>query len=214
LIPVCVFAKPPVPGRVKTRLGAAFGDEWAAELAGAMLHDVWSVVTNAPRAIPVLAAAADGSFGVDVPNDRVWPQSGADLGSRIESILQRGLGITPAAIALGADTPLLTRCDLAEAMEQLESGNAVLGPCDDGGFYLLGVRSCSSGLLAGIPWSCPHTCAATEARLNSHGMKVARIRSSFDIDTPADVHRLWRELHNLSPEIAPRTRKVLDAVEW
>ena len=214
MIPVCVFAKPPVPGRVKTRLSAALGDEWAAELAAAMLHDVWSVVASAPRAIPVLAAAADGSFGVDVPKDRVWLQSGADLGSRIESILQRGLGITPAAIALGADTPLLTRCDLAEAMEQLESGNAVLGPCDDGGFYLLGVRSCCSGLLAGIPWSCRYTCAATEARLSSHGMKVARIRSSFDIDTPADVHRLRRELDELPPEIAPRTRKLLDAVEW
>jgi len=214
LIPVCVFAKPPVPGCVKTRLGAAFGDEWAAELAAAMLHDVWSVVTSAPHAIPVLAAAAHGSFDVDVPNDRVWLQSGADLGSRIESILQRGLGITPAAIALGADTPLLTRCDLANAMEQLESGNAVLGPCDDGGFYLLGLHSCSSGLLAGIPWSCRYTCAATEARLGSHGMKVARIRSSFDIDTAADVHRLRRELEDLPPEIAPRTRKLLDALEW
>ena len=213
-IPVCVFAKPPVPGRVKTRLAAAFGHDRAAELAAAMLHDVWSVVTSARRAIPVLAAAENGNFDFDVPDDRVWLQCSADLGSRIESILQRGLEIAPAAIALGADTPLLTRGDLVDAMEQLESGNAVLGPSDDGGFYLLGLRSCSAGLLADIPWSCQRTCDATEASLNSYGMKVARIRSSFDIDTPDDVHRLWREVDELPPEVAPRTRKVLDALEW
>ena len=214
LIPICVFAKPPVPGRVKTRLSAALGDEWAAELAAAMLHDVWSVVTSAPRAIPVLAAAESGGFGIDVPDNRVWLQCGADLGSRIESILQRGLEIAPAAIALGADMPLLTRHELADAMEQVESGNAVLGASDDGGFYLLGLRSCPAGLLAGIPWSCQYTCAATEARLSSCGMKVARIRSSFDIDTPADLHRLRRDLDKLPPEVAPRTRKLLDALEW
>jgi hypothetical protein len=99
-------------------------------------------------------------------------------------------------------------------MEQLESGNAVLGPCADGGFYLLGLRSCPAGLLADIPWSCQRTCDATETRLRCHGMKVARIRSSFDIDTPADVHRLRRELDELPPEIAPGTRKLLDALEW
>ncbi len=150
-IPVCIFAKPPVPGRVKTRLAGAVGDKYAAELAAAMLHDIWSVVVSARGAMPVLAAAEDGSFALDVPQDRVWLQHGADLGSRIEGILQRALEIAPAAIALGADTPLLTAHHLAEAMEQLESGNAVLGPCDDGGFYLLGLRSCPGGVLASHP---------------------------------------------------------------
>jgi hypothetical protein len=126
--------------------------------------------------------------------------------------LQRGLEIAPAAIALGADAPLLTRCHLADAIEQLESGNAVLGATRDGGFYLLGLRSCPTGLLAGIPWSCQRTCNATETRLRSYGMRVVRIRSSFDIDTPADVQRLRRELDEISPDAAPRTRKLLD--EW
>ena len=213
-IPVCIFAKPPLPGQVKTRLAAVFGDEWAAQLATAMLHDVWSVVRSSPGALPVLAATEHGSFGIEVPDDLLWLQSGSDLGSRIESILQRGLGTAPAVIALGADTPLLTPRHVADALEQLESGNAVLGPCCDGGFYLLGLRSCPSGLLAGIPWSCQRTCDATETRLSAYGTQVARIRSSFDIDTPADVQRLRRELAELPPQIAPQTRKLLDALEW
>ncbi len=199
---------------MKTRLSGAFGEKWAAELAAAMLQDVWAVVMSTERAIPVLAATEHGNFGLDVPEDGLWLQSGADLGSRIESILQRGLESAPAVIAIGADAPLLTGRHLADAMEQLESGHAVLGPCCDGGFYLLGLRGCPAGVLAGIPWSCERTCDTTEARLSCYGMEVARIRSSFDIDTPADVHRLQRELAELPPEIAPRTRRLLDALEW
>src|SRR5437764_3179133 len=68
----------------------------------------------------------------------VRPITWFDLGSRIESILQRGIKIAPAAIALGADSPLLSARDLKQAVQELASGNAVLGPCEDGGFYLLG----------------------------------------------------------------------------
>lgn len=213
-IPVCIFAKPPVPGRVKTRLASAVGSQAAAKLASAMLHDVWSVVANAAGAMPVLAAAEAGNFDVDIPNHRLWLQHGADLGSRIESILRRGLEIAPAAIALGADSPLVTTRDVIEAIEELASGNAVLGPCEDGGFYLLGLNFCPLGVLATIPWSCKVTCDATESRLRSNGMKVTRTRTGFDIDTLADIWRLRRELDCVPAEVAPRTRQWLDEVAW
>jgi rSAM/selenodomain-associated transferase 1 len=199
---------------VKTRLASAVGADLAAELAAAMLHDVWSVVLNFTGAVPVLAATERGNFGLDATADQVWLQQGADLGSRIESILQRGLRIARAAIALGADTPLLTSGELADAIEQLELGNAVLGPSDDGGFYLLGLRSCASGVLAGIPWSCADTCETTERRLSSCGMTVARVRGGFDIDTMADVQKLQRRLKALPLDIAPRTRECLKAPAW
>jgi uncharacterized protein len=211
-IPVCIFAKLPVPGRVKTRLATAMGSQAAAELAPAMLQDVWSVVANTPRAMPVLAAAEPGDFDIDVPNDRLWLQHCTDLGSRIESILRRGLEIASSAIALGADSPLVTMGDLAQAIEELAFGNAVLGPCDDGGFYLMGLNSCPAGVLAAIPWSCQVTCEAAESQLRSSGMKVSRIRTGFDVDTLADIWRLRRELDCVPPEVAPRTRRWLDEV--
>ncbi len=213
-IPVCIFAKPPVPGRVKTRLACVVGPDLAAELATAMLHDVWSVASNFSGVMPVLAVTEGGDFGLNAAEDRVWFQEGADLGARIESILQRGLQIAPAAIAVGADTPLLTTRDLADAVEQLEFANAVLGPSDDGGFYLLGLRSCPSGVLSGIPWSCARTCEMTERRLSSYGMTVARIQSGFDIDTMGDIQKLRWQLQNLPAEIAPRTRECLKAPAW
>ncbi len=213
-IPVCIFAKPPVPGRVKTRLAAVVGPEPAAELAAAMLQDVWSVVMNLDGVMPVVAATELGNFGLDIAEDRVWLQEGADLGSRIESILRRGLRIAPGAIALGADTPLLRPRDLADAIQQLDLGNAVLGPSDDGGFYLLGLRSCPFGVLDGIPWSCARTCEVTEGHLRSSGMTVARVQSGFDIDTMADIRKLQRQFEILPPDVAPRTRECLNAPAW
>ena len=211
-IPVCIFAKPPIPGRVKTRLAAAIGSQAAAELASAMLHDIWEVVSNTAGTMPVLAAAEEGNFTVKVPNDRVWLQLGSDLGLRIESILQRGIEIAPAAIALGADSPLVTARDLTRAIQELKSGNAVLGPCEDGGFYLLGLNVCPPGTLATIPWSCQTTCDATESRLKSKGMKVTRTRAGLDIDTPADLQRLRRELNCVALDVAPRTRNWLGGI--
>ncbi len=213
-IPVCVFAKLPVAGRVKTRLACEIGNEEAAELASAMLDDVWSVVTNTPEALAVLAAAEPGDFNLNVPADRVWLQDGADLGVRIESILQRGLELAAAAIAVGADSPLLTSQDLAQAIEQLKSVDAVLGPCSDGGFYLLGMSSCRPGALAAIPWSCKFTCEATASSLSANGMRVARIRTCSDVDTLEDVRRLRRALDCLPGQVAPRTRKWLDDFRW
>ncbi len=213
-IPVCVFAKPPIPGRVKTRLARVLGKSGAARLAAAMLCDVWSVVESVAGAIPVLAAAEPGAFAIGVPNERVWLQAAGDLGWRIESILRRGLTTASAVIALGADSPLLTRTHIDEAIEFLGAGHAVLGPTDDGGFYLLGVCDCPHGMLADVPWSSEETCEQTRLRLQTYGMSVATVKSSFDIDTIAELERLRDELDHLPKEIAPQTRAWLADTLW
>jgi uncharacterized protein len=213
-IPVCIFAKPPVPGCVKTRLAEAIGAVQAAKLASAMLCDVWTIVKNVAGVVPVLAATEAGNFGIDVAEETTWLQPPGELGQRIECILQRALKAATAAIALGADTPLITVDHLHEAIQDLESGDAVLGPSEDGGFYLLGLHSCPPGLLAGIAWSSEHTLSQTENRLRAHRMKVARISSLLDVDTVSELEQLRYELVDLPPEIAPMTRKWLEDVKW
>lgn len=213
-IPICVFAKPPIPGRVKTRLAPFLGQDGAAQLASAMLYDVWSVVKSVAEVIPVLAAAESGPFGIDVPNERIWLQQTDELGSRIEGILRQGLQFGPAAIAVGADSPLLREEHIKEAIRCLEQNDAVLGPADDGGFYLLGVHSCPSGLLADVPWSSSETCRETERRLEMHGMRVGTIRTLPDVDTFVELETLRRQLEHLPREIAPYTRKWFDETSW
>lgn len=206
LVPVCVFAKPPIPGQVKTRLAPLFGDEGAASLACAMLIDVWSIVTTCPGVQPVLAATGHGPF--PIPDAEIWLQGDGDLGARIETIIQQALRISPAAIAIGADTPALTQIHLQSALNALSTNDAVMGRCSDGGFYLLAVKACPAGLFSNLPWSAPETADAVLARLKQHGRSVSEIEPLFDVDSREDLVRL-NELLRREPSLAPVTRRAL-----
>ena len=203
-----------MPGRVKTRLAYAVGESGAARLASAMLVDVWSAVKNTPELLGVLAAAEPGPFPLDVPSDRLWLQPPGPLGFRIETILQRGLSSAPVALAIGADSPLVSSTQLTEALRCIEDADAVLGPCEDGGFYLLGVRDCPTGLLDNIDWSCADTCTETEKRLRSQGMRIRLVSASFDVDRVEDLQRLHRALQALPEVVAPQTREWFRESSW
>jgi uncharacterized protein len=187
---ICVFAKPPLPGNVKSRLAARVGNEAAAALAAAFLQDTWSSVVSLPRAKAVIASTAPSAPLVSPRAAEVWLQGEGDLGERLERILQRALESSPFAIALGADSPGLPAEYLEQACEALRNSDAVLGPCDDGGFYLLGLRRCPRGLLAGISWSQTGTFAQTQSKLKAAGFSVQVLPAWFDVDRPEDLSRL------------------------
>src|SRR5205807_2358844 len=85
---ICVFARPPVPGRTKTRLIPKLGADAAADLASAMLQDVWRTAGKLGVS-RVLATTELGSFPIAVNPDQIWRQPEGDLGFRIEEILRR-----------------------------------------------------------------------------------------------------------------------------
>jgi uncharacterized protein len=209
---VCVFLKPPLPGRVKTRLIPTVGAESAAALAEAFFHDTWDFVESLSWAEPIVAST--DSLKAEVlprPDSRVWLQGDGDLGARIERILSRALTLAPFAMALGADSPGIPARFLERAHEALQSADAVLGPCEDGGFYLLGVRDCPPGLLAGIPWSQATTFASTLNRLGERGLKTTVLDPWYDIDRPEDLEHLCSQLAS-GAITALHTAKVLSAV--
>jgi len=193
-IPICIFAKPPVPAEVKTRLIPALGETGAAELAAAMLRDTWEVAASLPGGRPILATTRRGNFPIAVADCDLWLQGDGDLGRRLEQILTRGLEQAGSAIALGADSPGLTGIHLKAALEGLENHDAVLGPSLDGGFYLLGLRRCPPGLLASLPWSRPDTCQAVVTRLRQHGFSILELELLFDVDVPGDLRTLGSHL--------------------
>lgn len=191
-IPVCLFAKPPVPGRVKTRLAATVGQVEAAELAAALLRDAWDVVTACPWARPVLATTDVGGHD-DLGPVEAWDQGDGDLGARVARILSRAVAEGGEAFAVGADTAGLSVDGLTAARRVLQTHPAVLGASDDGGFWLLGVRVVPQGLLAGLPWSQPTTCAATSVRLTERLGGVGFTTPGWDVDRPQDLQRLVDE---------------------
>ncbi len=205
MIPVCVFAKPPECGRVKTRLAGELGESGASKLAAAMFQDVWNVVSGCSGVRPVLATTIEGVFPVAIDREHVWLQGEGDLGARLEKILRRGLDNASAVIAIGADSPSLTTAHLRNAIGALEQHDAVIGRSLDGGFYLLGVRQCEHGWLAELPWSTCETAEATITRLKERGRTIHELPSLFDVDVPEDLELLAEYLRS-NPQAAPNTR--------
>ena len=206
---VCVFAKPPRPGAVKTRLASVVGDNGAAALARAFLLDTWSTATRVSGVAVVLAATE-----VDAPEWRsldaaeVWPQGAGTLGDRLERVLRRALQAHSFAIAIGTDIPGMPLSRLDDACEALRTADAVLGPADDGGFYLIGVSTCPDGLLDTVPWSASDTCARTLERLRQHHLTTTVIDPWFDVDEPADLDALRRRIRDGTIH-APETARIL-----
>ena len=206
---ICVFAKPPRPGTVKTRLTSVLGDEGAAALARAFLLDTWSTVTRVSGVDVVLAATeVDAPEWPSLDVAEVWPQGAGTLGDRLERVLRRALHAHPFAIAIGTDIPGLPLSRLDDACEALRTADAVLGPADDGGFYLIGVSTCPHGLLDTVPWSASDTCARALERFGHHHLTTTVIDPWFDVDEPADLDALRRRIRDGTIH-APETARIL-----
>lgn len=188
---VCVFAKRPKPGAVKTRLAVDVGYESAADLARAFLADTIESLARVAWARPILAVAELSGPAFDCPPQvTVWHQGDGDLGQRIERVLRRAIRLEPFAMAVGADTPGLPSRIFEHARSALDRADAVLGPTADGGFYLLGVNRLPVGVLAGLPWGTSETFESTVARLEDRGLTVEILEPWFDVDRLPDLRRL------------------------
>ena len=184
---VCVFAKPPRPGEVKTRLAAEIGAGEAARLATAFLEDTLVSL----RRLPLRVVLASTEPGVSSPlADEWWIQGDGELGERLERMLRRALGHAPWAAAIGADSPGFPLAAIEEAESMLRSVDVALGPADDGGFYLIATRRCPLEMFAGVTWSEPDTLLQVERRLRTLGLSTARVARWFDVDTLESLRRL------------------------
>jgi len=195
---IIVFARAPVPGRVKTRLAAAIGDAAAARLAAQMIE----------RAVATALAAGTGPVELHCSPDtrhrlfrrlaarhglRLRAQRGADIGVRMHHALSVALRRAPAAILIGSDCPALRASDLRRAARLLRAGaEAVLAPAEDGGYPLIGLNRCSPKLFAGIEWGGAGVIEATRVQLRELGWSWHELRELWDVDRPEDHARLRR----------------------
>jgi rSAM/selenodomain-associated transferase 1 len=206
---ICVFAKPPRPGEVKTRLVPTIGAANAARVATALLEDLIDAACQVPNAQVVISATERFTLpGRSLP---IWLQPRGDLGVRIEHTVRRALLESKCAIAVGADTPGITTEIFAKAVHQLKSLDTVLGPADDGGYYLAGFRRCPRTLLANIRWSHSATLADTRTRFQQFGVTCSLLPNWFDLDTPDDLARA-RSLLSAGEITAPHLITVLDSI--
>jgi rSAM/selenodomain-associated transferase 1 len=137
------------------------------------------------------------------------PQVEGDLGRRMRAALTHLLQTLncDAAILLGSDIPLLTGDHLHEARETLATtGGVVLGPADDGGYYLIGMRTVHTQLFEDIAWGTSSVLTDTLRIADRVGIEARLIRPAYDVDTIEDLRRLEGDLRGASPDLAPHVR--------
>lgn len=187
-----LFARPPSPGRVKTRLATDVGAEVAAEVARALLADAVEAVGRAPSWRPVWActeAATPSDWGLPEALP-VWLQGGGDLSARVTRILQRGVSTAGAAVALGPDTLGLDVDGLEAAAAAVRAGRPCLGRAEDGGFWALGLAADPGDLLDGVTWSAPTTGDEVWARLVARWPDAVALAPRRDLDDVRDLDHL------------------------
>lgn len=143
---------------------------------------------------------------------RIAHQSAGDLGARLRAAFRelRAAG-APRVIALGADSPTLPPERLEEGIEAIAASDLVLGPTEDGGYYLVGSRVTDEAIFRDIPWSTERVLEITLDRAAQAGLSVRMLPAWYDIDDLEGLRRLGGE-RTRGGEAAGRLRAVLDSL--
>lgn len=221
---VVMFAKAPVPGKVKTRLAQHIGFEMAASFHEAFIADQFAVLRTLQQhdVSLTLALAVSGDQhheAFDALRQAgvvILEQGDGDLGARLVRIGAQCFeqGCTSLVI-VGSDSPSILPRLYHQAFEQLSKPEhrVVYGPSFDGGYYLVGMNRWTPELFEQIPWSQPNTLAVSLSRAEDvAGCLCVLLEFWYDVDTLIDLQFLQTHLHQLhrqAIEVCPRTDALL-----
>ena len=214
---ICIFAKNPKPGMVKTRLGKVIGEKKTAFLARAFLMDTLSTALRIRNASIALVHWPPDSasefeeilylFSQEEKNRTVkkkcseialMPQKGSDLGERMagitEEFFERG---AEKIIIVGSDIPQLDPLIFRAALKLLTRKKVVLGPTFDGGYYMVGISQRVPEIFNGINWGSSSVYRETCEILESREIDWQEMELSYDIDSSDDLERLCDEIDML-----------------
>ncbi len=193
---VLIFAKAPLPGAVKTRLIPRLGSEGAAQLyTGLLKREVGWIAEQTPYAIELWTTPVlDHPVFLELAERhrlKRFPQSGTDLGMRMECAAREALARHARVVLVGVDCPALDASHLQQAFRWLEQDvDAVLGPAVDGGYVLLGLKRCHPRLFRGHAWGESTVASTTREALREIGWRWRELPQLWDLDRPADMRQL------------------------
>jgi rSAM/selenodomain-associated transferase 1 len=233
LCALAVMTKAPRAGEVKTRLVPPLAHDEAAQLNRAFLRDICTAISAACwRGLKNMAPlqtkerlawgagvytplGAEAEYENVLPEDFfLIPQRGDHFGDRLFFAAEDLFKIGFASVCLiNSDSPTVSAESFAQAVELLglPGDRIVLGPSDDGGYYLIGLKEPHREVFERIDWSTERVLDQTLQRASEIGVEAKLLPTGYDVDDPAALRRLCRELlseHSFDG-LAPNTRKVL-----
>ena len=191
-----IFAKAPIPGTVKTRMSPPLSPAQCLRLHEALLNHTLAqmrpLIAPGVQATLCLTGTLQGALvqagRMDARGFEVDVQQGAHLGERLSHALTTrfGQGYSK-VIFIGTDCPKLGSKTVRDAIRTLNRQEVVIGPAQDGGYYLIGFAACLPELLQGIPWGTPAVFETTLDRLRRRGARWKSLERLADLDTFGDL---------------------------
>jgi rSAM/selenodomain-associated transferase 1 len=216
-----VFARAPAPGQTKTRLARSIGDDAAALLASAMLHDTLDTAqkwAHSHHDVSVAFSPSDAFTPGACSLRALWDgthfaQCAGDIGARMLAAIehQQSRGFERVLI-IGSDFPDITVEILDAACDALTKHELVFGPAHDGGFYLIGAAHLlSPDFFDNIEWSSPRVLEQTLTKARHYQFTYSLGALHRDVDEFDDLLVLRERLR--SSQHAPHTRQALSQIE-
>ncbi|HEY7293190.1 MAG TPA: TIGR04282 family arsenosugar biosynthesis glycosyltransferase [Vicinamibacterales bacterium] len=208
---LAIMMKAPRIGCVKTRLAAAHSPERILSLYHALIQDTVGLSERVRvRTVAICPEGDEAELAACLPRGMdVVAQRGAGLAAGLRSTFEQLC--TPAGhrvIAFNADSPHLPASVIEDAFAALATADLVVGPCDDGGYYLVGARRSHDDLFDAAAMGRQSACDALLAAAAREGLHVALSAEHYDVDFPEDLVRLTAELAR-DPTRAPHTARIL-----
>ena len=216
---ITVMAKQPLVGKTKTRLYPTLPLQETANLYQALLLDTLDLAARqswADLAVAITPPEAHSYFvSITPPGTILLPVEGQDIGECLALVIEMLLGMGyRKVLALNSDGPSLPPEYLEQAAAYLEHAEVVLGPGEDGGYYLVGMSRLHAGIFQGIAWSTGQVFSQTLERAAELGLRTALTPPWYDVDTPADLLHLQKEMETISPDRLQHSRRFLADMDW
>jgi uncharacterized protein len=191
---ILIFAKAPVPGQVKTRLIPTLGSTGAARLALHLLECLVQRLTVARPAPLELWCSPDPDHPVfqrlaKASGLALHRQRGDDLGERLHAATKDALTRSERVLLIGTDAPSLDAAYCVRALAALDHADCVMGPAEDGGYVLLGLKTAAPELFEHMPWGGAEVGGITRRRAERLGWVCQALPTLWDLDRPADLAR-------------------------
>ncbi|HWP93416.1 MAG TPA: TIGR04282 family arsenosugar biosynthesis glycosyltransferase [Thermodesulfobacteriota bacterium] len=188
-----IFVKYPEPGRVKTRLAEDLGHEKAAEIYASMAESVIHNLSESEEYKTIIffdppdrKREMENWLG---KRYRLLAQEGNSLGERMANALEKTFSLgAEKAVIIGTDCLEITEEIISRAFQSLDEMDLVLGPAEDGGYYLLGMKESIPEIFDDITWSTSQVLGQTINKIKTMGLKFSLLKTLRDIDTISDFN--------------------------